>query len=59
MLLPVSTSTNIFHNIILPYANDIKFLYKRVKFVGKNSYGVDVDNKTGQHDSMLVEFKLG
>jgi len=58
MLLPVSTSTNIFHSIILPYANQIEFLYKRVKFKGINTNGDLVKDKTGQHDSMLIEFKL-
>ena len=56
MLLPVSTSTKIFHELILPYA-EIRFLNGRVKFKGYNSKGVYVDNKAGQHDSMLVIFK--
>lgn len=59
MLLPVSTSTSIFHSIILPYANEIEFLYKRVKFRGYNSNGDLVTDKAGQHDSMIVEFKFG
>ena len=33
MLLPVSTSTKIFHKIIYPYA-EIRFLKGRVKFLG-------------------------
>ena len=57
MLLPVSTSTNIFHSIILPYGN-IEFVYRRIKFIGVNSKGEKVNNKCGQHDSMLVEFKI-
>jgi len=56
MLLPVSTSTRIFHQYILPYAN-IEFLKGRVKFKGINSKGEMVSNKCGMHDSMLVEFK--
>lgn len=36
MLLPVSTSTNIFHEIILPYG-EITFLKRRIKFIGFNS----------------------
>jgi len=55
MLLPVSTSTKIFHEIIYPYA-EIRFLKGRVKFKGYNSNGEYVENKAGQHDSMLVIF---
>lgn len=56
MLLPVSTSTVIFHEIIYPYA-EIRFLRGRVKFEGVNSRGERVTNKCGQHDSMLVIFR--
>jgi site-specific DNA-methyltransferase (adenine-specific) len=56
MLLPVSTSTRIFHNIILPYA-DIEFLRGRVKFIGINSKGKRVQDKSGQHDSMIIRFR--
>lgn len=55
MLLPVSTSTKIFHEIIYPNA-EIRFLKGRVKFKGYNSKGQYVTNKCGQHDSMLVIF---
>jgi hypothetical protein len=57
LLLPVSTSTVIFHSIIQPYGN-IEFVFKRIKFKGLNSKGIMVDNRTGQHDSMIVEFKF-
>lgn len=57
MLLPVFTSTNIFHSIILPYAN-IRFIYKRIKFKGINSYGKYVTDVASAVDSMLVEFKI-
>ena len=56
MLLPVSTSTKIFHEIIYPTA-EIRFLKGRVKFTGVNSYGVKVNNKCGMHDSMIVIFR--
>ena len=56
MLLPVSTSTQIFHKYILPFAN-IEFLYGRVKFKGYNSKGEYVTDQCGQHDSMLVIFE--
>ena len=56
MLLPVSTSTKIFHDVILPNA-EIRFLRGRVKFKGKNANGEVVSNKCGQHDSMIVIFR--
>ena len=57
MLLPVSTSTNLFHNHILPNADEIRFIKGRIKFIGKNKNNEYVNNKTGMHDSMLVIFK--
>lgn len=56
MLLPVSTSTRIFHEQILPNAKDILFIRGRIKFVGVNTKGELVDNKTPMHDSMIVIF---
>lgn len=56
MLLPVSTSTALFHDVILPNAKDIRFLRGRVKFEGINTYGERVTNKAGMHDSMIVVF---
>lgn len=56
MLLPVSTSTKIFHEIILPNA-EIRFLKGRVKFEGINTFGEKVSNKCGMHDSMIVIFR--
>ncbi len=55
-LLPVSTSTRLFHNHILPNLKEIRFLKKRLKFLGVNARGETVTNKTGMHDSMLVIF---
>ena len=57
MLLPVSTSTALFHDWILPNADDIRFVRGRVKFEGVNTFGVKVSNKAGMHDSMIVVFK--
>jgi hypothetical protein len=54
MLLPVSTSTILFHDYILPNAKDIRFIKKRVKFIGYNTKGELVENKCGMHDSMIV-----
>ena len=55
-LLPVSTSTKLFHNHILPNMAEIRFLKKRLKFIGVNAKGETVSNKSGMHDSMLVIF---
>lgn len=55
LLLPVSTSTKIFHDIILPNT-DIRFLRGRVKFRGYNTKGQFVADKCGQQDSMIVIF---
>lgn len=56
MLLPVSTSTKLFHSYILPNAKDIKFLKGRVKFLGTNTKGEYVTDKAPMHDSMIVIF---
>ena len=56
MLLPVSTSTKLFHEYILPNAKDIRFVKGRIKFIGINTKGEKVDNKTPMHDSMIVVF---
>lgn len=56
MLLPVSTSTKIFHEVIYPNA-EIRFLKGRVKFEGINTFGKLVNNKCGMHDSMIVIFR--
>jgi len=55
-LIPVSTSTSLFHDVILPNATDIRFLRGRVKFKGYNTKGEYVENKCGMHDSMIVVF---
>jgi len=55
-LLPVSTSTKLFHEVIKPNANEIRFLKGRVKFLGVNTKGEYVETKAGMHDSMIVVF---
>tara|TARA_R100000700_G_C3084783_1_gene88822 strand:+ start:95 stop:526 length:432 start_codon:yes stop_codon:yes gene_type:complete len=55
-LLPVSTSTILFHEHIQPNASDIRFLKGRVRFIGINTFGEKVNNKAGMHDSMIVIF---
>lgn len=54
MLLPVSTSTVLFHDYIKPNAKEIRFLRGRVKFWWINTKWEYVDNKCGMHDSMIV-----
>ena len=54
LLLPVSTSTVLFHEQIKPNAKEIRFLRGRVKFIGVNTFGELVKNKVGMHDSMIV-----
>lgn len=71
MLLPVSTSTKIFHQHIKPNAKEIRFVEKRIPFIGRNDKGEYVNwkhwkycvpigskevNNSGQHDSMIVIF---
>ena len=57
LLLPVSTSTKLFHDIILPNAKEIRFIKGRLKFEGVNTKGELVSNKVGMHDSMIVIFR--
>lgn len=56
MLLPVSTSTKLFHRHIDPNAKEIRFLEGRVRFLGINTKGEYVTNKAPMHDSMIVIF---
>lgn len=55
LLLPVSTSSDIFHHVILPYA-EIRFIKRMLKFIGKLRNG-EVSKWGSQHDSMLVIFR--
>ncbi len=56
MLLPVSTSTRIFHEIILPHATQIRFVAGRLRFAGMDSHGRPALG-CGMHDSMVVIFR--
>lgn len=66
MLLPVSTSTKIFHDSIIPNYSEIRFVQKRIPFIGINSKGqkvnwhlkgfIDKDLKTGVDE--ILENKL-
>lgn len=53
-VLPVSTSTKLFHDCIQPNAKEIRFLRGRVKFQGINTKGELVSTKCGMHDSMVI-----
>ena len=58
MLLPVSTSTKIFHDHILPNAKEIRFVKGRISFEGVNTKGeVAAKNAKPMHDSMIVVFE--
>lgn len=57
LLLPVSTSTTLFHDVIKPNASEIRFVRGRIKFEGVNTKGEYVTDKTPMHDSMIVIFK--
>ena len=55
MLLPVSTSTAIFHDYIKPNAMEIRFVRGRISFEGVNTFGKKVGKGTfPMHDSMVV-----
>ena len=54
MLLPVSTSTVLFHDKIFPNAKEIRIVKTRIKFEGVNTFGEKVNDKAGMHDSMVV-----
>ncbi len=71
-LIPVSTSTKLFHDHIKPNAKEIRFVERRIKFIGINSKGEYVNwdywkycapdgvrqvNNSGMHDSMIVILK--
>lgn len=56
MLLPVSTSTKVFHEHILPHKKEIRFVRGRIAFQGYNTRGEWSTNNKGMHDSMIVIF---
>lgn len=56
MLLPVSTSTKLFHDHIQSNASEIRFIKGRIKFLGVNTKGEYVTDKAPMHDSMIVVF---
>lgn len=57
MLLPVSTSTKLFHDYIQPNAKEIRFVRGRISFEGTNTKGEKVGKGSApMHDSMIVIF---
>lgn len=46
LLLPVSTSTALFHDVIKPNASEIRFVRGRIRFEGVNTKGEYVTDKT-------------
>lgn len=57
MLLPVSTSTSLFHDYIKPNAKEIRFLKGRIKFQKRDENGnLYTPKNGGMHDSMIVIF---
>tara|TARA_B100001113_G_C21101696_1_gene619039 strand:+ start:1626 stop:2060 length:435 start_codon:yes stop_codon:yes gene_type:complete len=57
LLIPVSTSSKLFHEHILPNKKEIRFIKGRVKFIGVNTFGKRVADKDAMHDSMIVILK--
>lgn len=56
LLVPVSTSSKVFHDHVLPNNPEIIFIRGRVKFSGVNTKGEYVTKTDGMHDSMLLVF---
>lgn len=57
LLLPNSTSTKLFHEVIQPNMKELVFIKGRLSFEGINAKGEQVgEGKKGMHDSMIVIF---
>jgi hypothetical protein len=55
LLLPVSTSTKLFHDIILKNISEpIRFFKGRIKFKGYRANGEYTESHSPMHDSMLA-----
>ena len=58
LLIPVSTSTKLFHEKILPNAKDIRFVKGRLRFGTFDENGnLFTPKQSGMHDSMIVVLK--
>lgn len=57
LLIPVSTSTKLFHEEILPNITEkIRFVKGRIKFQGYSKSGVYLTKSNAMHDSMIIIF---
>ena len=57
LLIPVSTSTKLFHEKIQPNAKEIRFIKGRLKFSTFDENGnIYTPKQSGMHDSMVVIF---
>jgi len=56
LLIPVSTSTKLYHDIIEPNKTEIRFVKGRIKFIGYGQGGNFLKNSPAMHDSMIVVF---
>jgi site-specific DNA-methyltransferase (adenine-specific) len=58
LLIPVSTSTKLFHEHIQPNAKEIRFIERRLKFSTFDEEGnLYTPKQSGMHDSMIVVLK--
>ena len=55
LLIPSATETDLFHNLIVPNC-EVRLIHKRIRFMGINTVGEYVTNKTGQSGSMICVF---
>lgn len=55
LLIPSATETQLFHKLIVPNC-EVRLIYKRIRFMGVNTLGKYVTNKTGQSGSMICIF---
>lgn len=58
LLLPVSTSTALFHQVIKPNASKLEFVRGRLKFEGVNSEGQWVNPGTGRRPHPAADLGL-
>ena len=56
LLIPVSTSTKLFHDYILPNAKDVRFVKGRLRFEGLDSKGILLNESPARQDSMIIIF---
>jgi len=56
VLIPVSTSTILFHDHILPNHKEIRYIKKRLRFSGYNNEGLYIEGVDAMQDHMIVIF---